>query len=101
MIPGLGRSHSSILGLPCGSAGKESACNVGDLGLIPGLGISKGTATQYSGLENSGPWGRKHGLFGPSAYSMRPTHTMEGNLLYSKSADLNVNLFFKKTPKPS
>ena len=23
---------------PCGSAGKESACNVGDLGLIPGLG---------------------------------------------------------------
>ena len=31
-------THSSILGLPCGSAGKESACNMGDLGLIPGLG---------------------------------------------------------------
>ena len=28
----------AILGFPCGSAGKESACNVGDLGLIPGLG---------------------------------------------------------------
>ena len=26
------------LGFPCGSVGKESACNVGDLGLIPGLG---------------------------------------------------------------
>ena len=27
-----------FLSLSCGSAGKESACNVGDLGLIPGLG---------------------------------------------------------------
>ena len=27
-----------ILGFPCGSAGKESTCNMGDLGLIPGLG---------------------------------------------------------------
>ena len=27
-----------FLGFPCGSAGKDSACNVGDLGLIPGLG---------------------------------------------------------------
>ena len=45
------------LGFPCGSAGKESACNVGDLGLIPGLGRSpgegKGYPIQYSGLENS------------------------------------------------
>ena len=29
-------------GFPCGSAGKESACNVEDLGLIPGLGRSPG-----------------------------------------------------------
>jgi len=29
-------------GFPCGSAGKESACNVGDLGSIPGLGRSPG-----------------------------------------------------------
>ena len=46
-----------ILGFSCGSAGKESACNVGDLGLIPGLGRSpgegKGYPLQYSGLENS------------------------------------------------
>ena len=49
-------------GLPGGSAGKESACNFGDLGSIPGLGRSpgegKGYPLQYSGLENS-PWGRK------------------------------------------
>ena len=49
--------HSSILGLSCGSAGKESACNVGDLDPIPGLGRSPGEGNsyplQYSGLENS------------------------------------------------
>ena len=42
---------------PGGSAGKESACNAGDLGSIPGLGRSpgegKGYPLQYSGLENS------------------------------------------------
>ena len=42
---------------PGGSASKESACNVGDLGVIPGLGRSpkegKGYPLQYSGLENS------------------------------------------------
>ena len=46
-----------FLGFPCGSAGKESTCNAGDLGLIPGLGRSpgegKGYPLQYSGLENS------------------------------------------------
>ena len=44
-------------GFPCGSACKDSACNVGDLGSIPGLGRSpgegKGYPLQYSGLENS------------------------------------------------
>ena len=46
-----------FLGFPCGSAGKESACSVGDLGLIPRLEISpgevKGYTLQYSCLENS------------------------------------------------
>ena len=41
----------------CGSAGEESACSVGDLGLIPVLGRSpgegKGYPLQYSDLENS------------------------------------------------
>ena len=45
-----------FLGFPGGSAGKESACHVGDVGLIPGLGGShgegKGYPLQYSGLEN-------------------------------------------------
>ena len=46
-----------FLGFPCGSDGKDLACNVGDLGLIPGLrrspGEGKGYPLQYSGLENS------------------------------------------------
>ena len=46
-----------FLGFPCGSAGNESDCNVGDLGSIPELGRSpgegKGYPFQYSGLENS------------------------------------------------
>ena len=45
------------MGFPGGSVGKESACNVRDLGSIPGLGRSpgegKGYPLPYSGLENS------------------------------------------------
>ena len=45
------------MGFLGGSAGKESACNAGDLGLIPGLGRSPGEengySSQYSDLENS------------------------------------------------
>ena len=48
---------SVFLGFSCGSEGKESPCNVGDLESIPGLGRSpgegKGYTLQYSGLENS------------------------------------------------
>ena len=55
------------LGFPNSSAGKESTCNAGDLGSIPGLGRSPGEGKsyplQYSGLENSmdciSLWGRK------------------------------------------
>ena len=43
-------------GFPCGSASKESTCNAGDLGSIPGLGRSPGNGNgnplQYSCLEN-------------------------------------------------
>ena len=50
-------STPAILGFPCGSVGKESACNAGDLGSIPGLGRSpaegKGYPLQYSGLDDS------------------------------------------------
>ena len=46
-----------FLSFPGGSDGKESACNTGDLGSIPGLGRSPGEGNsyplQYSGLEKS------------------------------------------------
>ena len=45
-----------FLGFPCGSAGKESACNAGDLGSVLGLERSPGEGNdnplQYSCLEN-------------------------------------------------
>ena len=46
-----------FLDFPCGLAGKESACNAGELRLIPGFGRSpgeeKGYPLQYSSLEDS------------------------------------------------
>ena len=52
-----------FLGFPCGSAGKDFACNVGDLALIPGLGRSPG-------IRESLPTpvfrpGDFHGLYSP------------------------------------
>ena len=51
---------------PGGSDGKESACSVGDLGLIPGLGRSPGgghgSTLQYSCLENPHGWRSLVGL---------------------------------------
>ena len=60
------------LGFPGGSDSNESGCNVGDLGLIPGLGRSAGEGhgnpLQYSCLDNPhgqrylagySPWGHK------------------------------------------
>ena len=63
-ILGMGRSAGEGIGYPLwyswisgGSAGKESACSVGDLASILGLGRSPGERNgyplQYSGLENS------------------------------------------------
>ena len=51
------RALQMYLGFPDRSVGKESSCNAGDLGSIPGLGRSPGEGKhcpfQYSGLENS------------------------------------------------
>ena len=51
------KNCQSVFQSVCGSADKESACNVGDLGSIPRLGRSPGEGNgyplQYSGLENS------------------------------------------------
>ena len=57
-------------GSPAGSDGKDSACNAGDLGLIPGsgrsLGERNGYPLQYSCLENSRDrgawWATVHGV---------------------------------------
>ena len=57
------------MGFPCDSAGKESACDLGDMDSIPGLGRSpgegKGYPLQYCDLENSinciSPWGHRVG----------------------------------------
>ena len=51
----IGYKYMFEMGFPCGSDGKESACNAGDLDSIPGLGSSleKGMAVlQYSCSEN-------------------------------------------------
>ena len=54
---GTSKQAKLLEGFPGSSAGKESACNAGDPGLIPGLGRppgeGKGYPLQYSGLENS------------------------------------------------
>ena len=58
-----GRRAEGALGFPGGSDGEESACNVGDQGLVPGsgrsLGEGNGNPLQYSCLGNSmgrGAW---------------------------------------------
>ena len=68
----LNNRECSLWGFPSGSDGKESTCNVGDLGSIPGMGRSPGEGhgnpLQYSSLENPhrqrslvgySPWGHK------------------------------------------
>ena len=71
MIPGSGRfpwrmdrlPTPVFLGFPCGSAGKASACNSGDLGFISGLGRSPG---EGKGLPTPGFWpGEFHGPYSP------------------------------------
>ena len=47
---------SYVLGFPSGSDGKESACNGGDLGLIPGPGRSPGEGNGNSLQHYRGVW---------------------------------------------
>ena len=63
LAPAKKRAQRNILGFPGGSEVKASACNAGDLGLIPGLGRcpgeGNGNPLQYSCLENpmdGGAW---------------------------------------------
>ena len=63
---------------PGGSVGKESACNAGDLGLIPGLGRfpgeGNGNPPQYTCLEN--PHGQRS-LVGYSPWCHKELDTTE------------------------
>ena len=71
------------MGFPGGSDGKESSCNVGDLGSIPGSGRSvgegNGNSLQYSCLENpmdrGAWWATVHGV------TKRKTQKANTNLL--------------------
>ena len=49
-------SSAWVMGFLCGSAGKESACNAGDPGLIPGLGRSLGERPHSRTLAWRIPW---------------------------------------------
>ena len=73
------------LGFPCGSASKESACNVGDLGSIPRLGRysgeEKGYPLQYSCLENP----RNRGAWWASVYGVAQSWTRLKRLSSSSS----------------
>ena len=89
-----------IVALPGGSDSKESTCNRGDLGSIPGLGRFPGgehcNPLQYSSLENShgqrslagyNPWGGKESDLTEwlSTHTHKHTHThthiIKGNLM--------------------
>ena len=66
------------MGFPGGSDGKESTCNVGDLGSISGLGRSpgggQGNLLHYSCLEN--PHGQRS-LAGYNPWSCKESDTTE------------------------
>ena len=108
------KSLSTGLGFAGSSDGKESACNAGDLGLIPRLGRSPegghGNPLQYSDLENPhgqrslagcSPWGCKESdttehLSAAEAYSQQyeinPDHSTEDKQrLYIPFAVASVN----------
>ena len=81
------------MGLPDSSVGKESACNAGDLGLIPGLrrtpGEGKGHPLQYSGLENSMDC-KVHGV-AKSRTRLSNFHFHFFQEFWCKAANLKVN----------
>ena len=102
-------SDSPYTGFPCGSDGKESSCNAGDLGLIPGSGRSPGVATHSSILawriqwtEEPGrlhsPWGCKQlDMTGRLTLSLFHTHTEVQNSL---TWDIWFSLISKKSTCP-
>ena len=78
---------SVTLGFPGGSAGKESAFNVGDLGSTPGLGRSSGEGNsypfQYSVLENS-----------MKRYDQPKQHTKKQRYYFTNKSPSNQSMVF-------
>ena len=106
------------MGFPGSSAGKESVCNAGDPGLIPGSGRSPGeehgNPLQYSCLENPhgprslvdySPWGHRVGQTEPlSTHTHTHTHTPLKCKLFSRAPmwmGLNSNLDPSHPTRPS
>ena len=71
------------MGFPGGSGGKESTCNAGDLGLIPGLGRSpggrNGNPLKYSCLEN--PMDR--GAWWATVHRVAKSRTLLSNYIFA------------------
>ena len=80
-----GRSHTGNVGFPGGSEGKASACNAGDLGLIPGSGrpLEKEMATHSSILAWWIPWTEEPGRL-QSMGSQRVGHDWVTSLSLSR-----------------
>ena len=74
---GLG-TFFSVLGLPSGSTGKESACDAGDLGSIPGLGRSPGEGKGYP-LQSSDPENAMDYI----VYGVTKRQTRLSNIIYT------------------
>ena len=93
-------------GFPGGSEGKESACNVGDPGSIPGSGRSPGEGSgnplQYSCLENpmhrGAWWAAVHGVAKSQAQLGDYTHRLAGSWEGGDGEEKNCNLSFSYSP---
>ena len=86
------KKHSHLMsysGLPRWLSGKESACNAGDVGLIPRSGRSPGEGNgnplQYSSLENS----TDRGAWWALAYEVSKSQTQLSNLTKTRASCYN------------
>ena len=99
-------------GFPASSAGKESSCNSGDLGSVPGLGRSPGrehgNPLQNSCLENPhgqrrlagySPWGSKESHTAKRVHTHTHTHFGHASFSFGETISGRVNL--KAVPSSS
>ena len=99
-----------ILGFPGGSDVKESTCNAGDLGLIPGSGKSPGgrlgNPLQYSCLENPhgqrslagySPWGRKEQNTTQQLSTAQHSTYLNGLVVFPPFFNLSLNFAIRSS----